>query len=114
MIPEESVDNADTRGVVVGDIKPLLPEELDKIANCLVELKSALEGAPGAIVKCQPAVLLWLHVMLLGSTSSEIIPDNSSTVSYTEIRLLSLHCSNNICPVSMSCNTNTDLSVWYT
>lgn len=86
MIPEESIDNADTKGVVVGDVKPLLQEELDKIANCLVELKSALEAAPGAIVKCQPAVLLWLPMILLGSTSSEIIPNNSSTVSYTEIR----------------------------
>ena len=100
VIPEESVDNADTRGVVVGDIKPLLPEELDKIANCLAELKSALETAPGTIVKL-PAVLLWLHVImvLLGSTSPEIIPNNCSTVSYTEIRLLSLHCSNNMCQV---------------
>lgn len=53
VIPEESVDTADSRGVIVGDIKPLLPEELDKIANCLVELKSALEAAPAAIVKCQ-------------------------------------------------------------
>lgn len=54
VIPEESVDTADSRSVIVGDIKPLLPEELDKLANCLVELKSALQTAPSAIVKCQP------------------------------------------------------------
>ena len=100
VIPEESVESADTRNVVIGDIKPLLPEELDKIANCLVELKSALEAAPGAIVKCQSAVLLWLPMILLGSTSSEIIPNNISTVPCTEIRLLSVHCSNNVCTVS--------------
>lgn len=53
VIPEESTDTTDSRGVIVGDIKPLLPEELDKIATSLVELKSALETAPSAIVKCQ-------------------------------------------------------------
>lgn len=51
VLPEERVETTDTRSVMVGDIKPLLPEELDKIANCLVELKSALERAPGAIVE---------------------------------------------------------------
>jgi len=50
VIPEESIDAADTRGVIVGDIKPLLPEELNKIASCLVELKSALESAPTTLV----------------------------------------------------------------
>ena len=51
VLPEENADNADARGVIVGDIKPLLAGELDKIANCLVQLKCALEAAPGAIVK---------------------------------------------------------------
>ena len=54
VIPEESTDTTDSRGVIVGNIKPLLPEELDKIATSLVELKSALEIAPSAIVKYQP------------------------------------------------------------
>lgn len=51
VIPEENVDTADARGgIIVGDIKPLLPEQLDKIANCLVELKSALETAATTVV----------------------------------------------------------------
>lgn len=53
VMPEESIETSDSRGIIVGDVKPLLPEELDKIANCLVELKSALETAPAAIVECQ-------------------------------------------------------------
>ena len=62
VLPEDNADNTDTRGVIVGDIKPLLAEELDKIANCLVQLKCALEAAPGSIVSpCY--VLLCLHVI---------------------------------------------------
>lgn len=60
VMPEESTDTAETRGMIVGDIKPLLPEELDKIANCLVELKSALEGALSTIVSVSS-----VHVVLM-------------------------------------------------
>lgn len=48
--PEECMDTNDTSGVTVDDIKPMLPEELEKIANCLVELKTAMEVAPSTIV----------------------------------------------------------------
>ena len=48
--PEECMDTNDTSGVSVDDIKPMLPEELEKIATCLVELKAAIEVASSTIV----------------------------------------------------------------
>jgi len=48
--PEECMETNDTSGVSVDDIKPMLPEELEKIATCLMELKAAIEVASSTIV----------------------------------------------------------------
>ena len=54
---EECMDTNETSAVSVEDIKPLLPEELEKIATCLVELKAALEVASSTIVSMKYQML---------------------------------------------------------
>ena len=68
VIPEESVDAADTRGVIVGDIKPLLPEQLDKIANCLVELKSVLDTTSATIVSVKLCCHGYTYCLIIRSS----------------------------------------------